>query len=246
VDREDPGGEPLRRAAAALAALALAGCSAVPQLVSRDALAARDRRILELEREVARARAEAARLGERVAQLERAAAESAARPPAAPAATPPPPAADEPAAPSAPARIEIEESDLAAPASATARDAGDASARYEAALALLRDGKTVDAESALRSFAAEHPDSELADNAWFWIGEARLVGGDAAGAIEAYRTGIERYPEGNKVPDALYKLGVALAAAGRGEAAREAWDELVRRFPTSAAAEAALARLEER
>lgn len=234
------------RGAIALCALLAAGCSTMPQLVSSSDLEARDRRILELEREVGRARAEAATLRQRVTELERAAAESA------PVETPEPPAALEmgaapeaspaPGAPEVAPRIAIEESDLAEAGSAGASAEG--AARYEDALAALAAGRVEEAERALSSFAEGSPDSDLADNAWFWLGESRAARGDTAGAIDAYRTAVDRYPEGNKIPDALLKLGVALDATGQRGAAREIWAELVRRFPTTAAADAAILRLE--
>lgn len=234
------------RAALALCTLLAAGCSTMPQLVSSSDLEARDRRILELEREIGRARAEAATLRQRVTELERAAAESA------PVETPESPAVREadrepepaplPIAPDVAPRIAIEESNLAEATSVGAAPEG--TARYEAALAALNAGRVEEAERELLRFAESSPDSDLADNAWFWLGESRAAHGDTAGAIEAYRTAVDRYPEGNKIPDALLKLGVALDVIGQRGAAREIWAELVRRFPTTAAADAAALRLE--
>lgn len=236
-----------RSAAVALCSLLVAGCSSMPQLVSNDDLEARDRRILELEREVSRARAEAATLRARVAELERTVAASTPPPLAPPAAAGEPVATDEPpesigVAPAAAPRFAIEESDLAEP-QGTGAAPGDA-ARYEAALAALNAGRLDEAERELLSFAESARESDLADNAWFWLGESRAARGDLPAAIDAYRTAIDRYPEGNKVPDALLKLGVALDATGQREPAREVWSELVRRFPTTAAADAASLRLE--
>jgi len=243
----------LRRAAVVVFALALAGCSSMPRLISSDDLAARDRRILELEREVGVARSESDALRRRVAELER---ELAARPSEPPPAVEAAPAPDvEPLAPPPP-RVELEESDLledetpagrASGAEASAPDSGaPGDSSYEAALVALRDGRTEEAERRLIEFAEGFPGSELADNAWFWLGESRAARGDHAGAVDAYRTAIDRYPEGNKIPDTLLKLGVALSNLGESGPAREAWQELVRRFPTTAAAEAALAKLGDR
>lgn len=227
---------------ALLCGLLAAGCSTMPRLISSADLEARDLRILELEREVGRARAEAASLRLKVTELEHERAEAAAES----AATAPAPLA--PVAPDTPPllvapRLAVEESDLADSGSASS-GAPDDVARYEAALAALNAGRLDEAERALSSFAESSRDSNLADNAWFWLGESRAVRGDAAGAIDAYRTAVDRYPEGNKIPDALFKLGVALDATGQSAAARESWSELVRRFPTTAAADAASLRLD--
>ncbi|KAB2962096.1 MAG: tol-pal system protein YbgF, partial [Thermoanaerobaculia bacterium] len=136
----------------------------------------------------------------------------------------------------------IEESELEAdtPVAATEPGTGGAAGEeYERALRLLRDGSVAEAESALAAFAAAHPTSDLADNAWFWIGESRLVRDDVAGALAAYRNAVESYPEGNKTPDALYKIGQCLARQGDAARAAEVWRELTRRFPATAAAEKA-------
>jgi len=237
-------------ASAALTVGALAGCSAMPRLISADDLAARDRRILELEREVGKARDEAAALRRRVTDLERELEARPVEPPPAAVAPPTAPVDLEPLA-APPARVEVEESDLidAEPATGGApapTAESDSDSSYEAALVALRDGRTEEAERLLIEFAEGSPSSDLADNAWFWLGESRAARGDHASAIDAYRTAIDRYPEGNKVPDTLLKLGVALANVGETGPAREAWQELVRRFPTTAAAEAALEKLGDR
>lgn len=229
-------------AAAAALAFALAGCALDPAYrppSERDEIV---RRLVELEKQATKSRLEIERLQQRLAALESAGAAAAAPPPRAAepaeafAAEPPPVMSAAPRA-----AIEIGElADEPPPAPVEA-----AATSYEAGLALLRDGEFAEAERALAAFAAAAPDSDLADNAGFWIGESRLARGDLEGALEAYRDTLERYPEGNKVPDALLKLGHALAELGNRAAAREAWSELVARFPQTAAAERAKERLAE-
>jgi tol-pal system protein YbgF len=239
-----------RLAILALPLLAL-GCASGGSLAgstapASDRQAALERRVLELEKEAVRARLELERLRRRVAELDAAAAPAPTPPPAPEAPAPLPPAA--PPAPST-AASELEVSDLEEPgesAPATApetRAPGTEGGDYEAALRLLRDGHAAEAESALAAFVAAYPASDLADNAWFWIGEARLVRQDTAGAAQAYRAAIEKYPNGNKIPDALFKLGHCLALAGDEAGAAEVWRELVRRFPGTVAAERARDRL---
>lgn len=234
----------------AVAALLLAsGCASLP-FVNRgggeDREAELERRLIAIEKESTRSRIELERLRVRVAELEAARTAPVARPAAPP---PPAPAATSPAAPAAP-RESIEESELAEPepaqplATPAMPVSADASAAYEAALAKLQTGDAAGSESALAAFLAAHPGSELADNAWFWIGEARLVRQDVEGALTAFRTAVERYPDGNKTPDALFKLGHCLALQGQGGMAAEIWSELVRRFPETAAAERAREGLE--
>ena len=71
---------------------------------------------------------------------------------------------------------------------------------------------------ASRSSWRESPQSELSDNAQYWIGAARFARGDYHGALAAFRRTVERYPDANKVPDALYKMGQAFEELQRGRA----------------------------
>ena len=93
--------------------------------------------------------------------------------------------------------------------------------------------------SGARGIRRRQPPFRAGDNAWFWIGEARLVRQQVPEALAAYRTAVESYPEGNKTPDALFKIAHCLALQGEPTMAAEVWTELVRRFPGTAAAERA-------
>lgn len=240
---QDPRGCEVRALIAGFALLVL-GCASGP--FSRgpfargeraDRQAEVERRLVELEKEATKARLEIERLRRRLAELEtapRPAPRPAASPPVRPA-PPPPPAATL----VAPPPIAIEESELEEPADSSAPTSPGEAGAYEHALELLRTGRAVEAESALASFVAAHPASDLADNAWFWIGEARLVRQQVPEALAAYRTAVETYPEGNKTPDALFKIAHCLALQGEPAMAAEVWAELVRRFPGTAAAERA-------
>ena len=257
-----------RPTALLLSLVLLAGCASTTGARSPWSAASEhdelERRLLALERQATRDRLEIERLQRRVAELESTGTGRAARSVAAPsrpavaAPVPPAPPANDAPATVAPApetltpapsvgpglsptieESELEEAVIAAPPS-------PAGASYESGLRLLRDGQPEAAERELQAFALAHPDSDLADNAWFWTGESRFARGDAAGALEAYREAIDRYPEGNKVPDALLKLGAALEATGERESAREAWSELVRRFPDTVAADRARSELASR
>ncbi len=221
-----------RSVATVLAVFALVGasCASRPQLWKAPGTARQEvleARILELERASVRQRLELERLERRLAALE---ASQVAHTPSFPPA--------EPIAPSSPStssvlRSPIEESDLDEEEAAASRDP---EASYRSALEALRAGRYAECEEQLRRFLTHHPDSDLADNAWFWIAESLFLRGRFQEAVEAYRQGIDRYPTGNKTPDALYKLGTALASIGEARRALEVWQELVRRFPKSDAA----------
>jgi len=227
-------------------------------------------RVLELQRKAAVAEVEIARLRQQVGALEsgrpaespsvgaspaRPSAPSpreAALPPAAPApaieirdldepaALPPaaaPPAAAPPAAAPAPAPAPapVARPDQPVPAAAQAL--------YDEAYTQYHQGRYVDAEAAFQRFLQAYPQSDLSDNAVFWIGECRSARGDLKGALAAFRQVLDAYPDGNKVPDALLEAGQCLQGLGDLDGARASYQDLVRRFPQSAAAETAREKL---
>lgn len=233
----------MRRRTLALVAAGLLGaslgCASAPRFTTaaeQDEIAAR---LAALERRSAEDAREIAALRQRLEALASAPGHSAPTAPITPAVAPTPPTARVAASAARPA--EIEESDLGEPAANAPATPGGSD--YDEGLRLLRAGSYAAAEEKLRRLADEQPASDLADNAWFWIGESRRLRGDDSGAINAWRTTLERYPEGNKVPDAMLKLGVALRATGDDASAREVWSELLRRFPDSPAAESARSHL---
>lgn len=138
----------------------------------------------------------------------------------------------------------------AAPATApTGGPAGNApgedpQALYDRGYTLFHQKSYDLAEATFRSFLSRFPDSDLADNALFWIGESHYAKGDFAAALEAFASTVARFPQGNKVADALLKAGRCLEQLGRaGEAART-YREVTERFPGSAAATGAQERLQ--
>jgi tol-pal system protein YbgF len=78
-----------------------------------------------------------------------------------------------------------------------------------------------------------YPQSQLADNAQYWLGETYYVQKDYEKALEAFRKVPLNYPAGDKVPAALLKAGYCLVELGETEAAREALQDLIDRFPGS-------------
>ncbi|MCB1037093.1 MAG: tol-pal system protein YbgF [Acidobacteria bacterium] len=127
--------------------------------------------------------------------------------------------------------------EVASPVSAEEQEA------YDRGYTLYHQGRYLNAEGELRRFLQSHPESSLADNAQYWIGESRYARKDLEGALAAFRETIERYPEGNKVPDALLKAGQCFEALEDRGAAVETYRTLVERYPTSSAAARAEDRL---
>jgi tol-pal system protein YbgF len=109
-------------------------------------------------------------------------------------------------------------------------------ALYDRGYTLYHQKHYVDAEASFQRFLQAEPNSELADNAQYWIGECRYSRGDMRGALAAFREAVARYPQGNKASDALLKAGMCLEALGDREGARTTYQEVLRRFPGTAVA----------
>ncbi len=107
---------------------------------------------------------------------------------------------------------------------------------YDRGYTLFHQGRYVDSESTFQRFLQGWPDTELADNAWYWIGEARFARDDISGALAAFSEVVRRYGSGNKAPDALFKAGRCQERLGDVQGARSTYQEVLRLFPQTAAA----------
>ena len=114
---------------------------------------------------------------------------------------------------------------------------------YDRGYSLYHQGRHSQAEETFERFLVEFAETDLGDNAQYWIGECRLARQDDQGALHAFRETLRQYPQGNKTPDALLKAGVVLERTGDREAARVSYEEVLRRFPDSPAGAQAAERL---
>jgi tol-pal system protein YbgF len=86
--------------------------------------------------------------------------------------------------------------------------------QYQAAYALIGQGRYADAEQAFRAFVAQHPRDPLASSAAYWIGHSYYARGDFQNAAVAFADAYKKYPKGIKAPDTLLDLARALAKLG--------------------------------
>jgi tol-pal system protein YbgF len=89
-----------------------------------------------------------------------------------------------------------------------------------------------------------YPQSQLAGNAQYWLGEAYYVTHDYDDAVASFRAVGEQYPQSPKVPDALLKLGLTQIDQKKMADARATLKQVVQRFPGTDAAKLAAARLQ--
>ena len=109
--------------------------------------------------------------------------------------------------------------------------AGSPMDRYNFAFSLLSKQNFADAEAAFMEFIAAHPDSRLAANAQYWLGETHYVRERYKEAAIAFNTGYQRYPDSSKASDTLLKLAITLRQLSENAEACAALSELSRRFP---------------
>jgi tol-pal system protein YbgF len=121
--------------------------------------------------------------------------------------------------------------------------AGGDQAAYNQAFDTLKAGKYAEAITAFQQFLQSWPDSSLADNAQYWLGESYYVTRDFQSAAAAFQTVLDRWPNSRKAPDALLKLGFTQAELKQTAQARATLTSVSTRFPGSDAAKLAAARL---
>lgn len=136
----------------------------------------------------------------------------------------------------------LETSSAQAPAPGSAANSGlpvpsgDDRANYQAAFDLLRDGKYAEATDAFRQLLVRFPNSTMADNAQYWLGESYYVTRNFSEALRAFRVVVDRYPDSRKLPDALLKIGYCDYELQNWKAARSALSQLVQQYPDTTAA----------
>jgi len=110
---------------------------------------------------------------------------------------------------------------------------------YDHALSLFRKGEYEAAMRGFQAFLSQHPKSDRADNAHFWIGESHMALKQYEQAILAYQKVIKGYPKGNKIANAMLRQAVAFLEIKDKTSARLLLKKIIKEYPGSS--EAALA-----
>jgi len=123
-------------------------------------------------------------------------------------------------------------------------DAGGDQAAYARAFEALKATDYPAANGRFREMLRTYPQSPLAGNAQYWLGEAYYVTHDYDNAAASFRAVGEQYPQSPKVPDALLKLGLTQVDQKKPADARATLRQVVQRFPGTDAAKLAAGRLQ--
>ena len=114
---------------------------------------------------------------------------------------------------------------------------------YQAAFELLKEQRYEPAALAFQQFLISYPDSQLADNAQYWLAESFYVTDQFENALKEFQVVINKHPRSRKVPDALLKIGYSNYELERYDAARTSLGMVQSEYPDTTAARLAEQRL---
>ncbi|WP_184999852.1 tol-pal system protein YbgF [Salinisphaera japonica] len=114
---------------------------------------------------------------------------------------------------------------------------------YMAGFNKLKDGDYPAAIDAFKAFVAEHPETALTPNAWYWMGEAYYVQQKPDAARQSFETVVNRFSASPKVADSLYKIGLIQASSGNDDNAQATFERVISQYPDSDAANQAKSQL---
>jgi tol-pal system protein YbgF len=126
---------------------------------------------------------------------------------------------------------------------ATATDSGDQAA-YARAFDALKNNDYNSAIARFKEFLQAYPQSTLAGNAQYWLGEAYYVTRDLDDAAASFQAVGDQYPKSPKVADALLKLGLTQVDQRKLTDAHATLTQVVQKYPGTDAARLATARLQ--
>ena len=139
-------------------------------------------------------------------------------------------------APTAPARP-------AAPSGPPPAPTADQKAAYDAAFKSLTGGDYVAASRGFRNYIQQYPDSALAPNAYYWLGESYYVTQNYQVSLQTFQTLLATYPNSDKAPDALLKIGYAQAEMKQYDDAKATLTAVMNKYPGTTVARLAQSRL---
>ncbi len=114
---------------------------------------------------------------------------------------------------------------------------------YESAYLNYVKGNYNEAITGFRSYLKVAPESPLADNAMYWIGESYYSMGKRQDAVDTFNELINKYPQSNKRPTALYKIGLIYEGAKDTKTAKTYFERVIKEFPNAPEASLAKERL---
>lgn len=101
---------------------------------------------------------------------------------------------------------------------------------YQAAFNTMSSSPTA-ATRAFQEYIKLQPNSPLAANAQYWIGEIMYSHNNYKGAVQEFIKVLQKYKTSNKAPDAAIKLGYSFYALKNWTYARRTFEDVLKYFP---------------
>jgi len=114
---------------------------------------------------------------------------------------------------------------------------------YESALNQFRASKYKEAAAAFTAFVASYPESDMAPNAQFWLGNAWYAQNKCKEAMEAQLALVQEWPDSSRAPDAMLVIANCQRDMKNRAAEQRSLKEIMAKYPDSSAAEEAKRRL---
>lgn len=114
---------------------------------------------------------------------------------------------------------------------------------YNSAFQFLRDGDYAESARRFAAFLKAHPNTKLAPNAAYWLGESYYVTGNYQVAIDTFRKLLNSYPASSKAPAAELKIGYCQFELQRFKDAAATFQQVIAAYPGTEIARLAKGRL---
>ena len=101
---------------------------------------------------------------------------------------------------------------------------------YKSAFSLMKTSPTA-ATKAFQEYIKMQPESPLAANAQYWIGEIMYSHNNYKGAVQEFIKVLQKYKYSDKAPDAAIKLGYSFYALKNWAYAKRTFEDVVKYFP---------------
>jgi tol-pal system protein YbgF len=115
---------------------------------------------------------------------------------------------------------------------------------YDSSMALYNEGKYNEAMDGFKKFLEQYTNTELADNAQFWVGESLMNLKEYEQAILAFEDVIKKYPKGNKVANAMLRQAIAFLEINDKTSSTVLLKKVIKQFPKSNEAKVAQKKLD--
>jgi len=115
--------------------------------------------------------------------------------------------------------------------------------QYQAAFNQLKSGRFNESARLFEDFIQQHPNHELTDNSYYWLGESYYVTRNYPLALSAFQTLETQFPLSSKLSDALLKIGYTYHELEDYQQAEMALNKVVSSFPNESVSRLAQNRL---